>query len=102
MNARDAEHLLLDRCLQAATGQSAHAVDAREAHQWRVAAALLRGPQPDAAGRLSRAAEAFFRTHPQERTVSTADLVRRGWIESLPRLRDMLLARLERQPDARA
>ena len=96
MNARDTEAALLDRCA-AVAGQTAPATqmaqNAREANVFHLAALVLRPHFPQATAQWQQASESYFATHPQDR-VDLPDIVRKGWVVSLPRLREMLSQRL--------
>lgn len=93
MTARDAESALLARCSAVAreVAQSAH--DQREANVFRLAAMVVQSRFPSESMCLMRASERYFDSHPNER-LAPADVVRKGWVLSLPRLRDMLSRRL--------
>jgi hypothetical protein len=93
MNARDREAALLTRCVDAARGKVAVAEGPREANVFHVAAGVVGGVHPRAAERLQLASHRYLDRHPGER-VSTAEVVGRGWVASLPRLRDMLTRQL--------
>ena len=60
---------------------------------FQVAAMLVRSQFPRESTRLMRASEQYFAIHPDER-LTPGDLVRNGWVPSLPRLRDMLSRQL--------
>lgn len=89
MGARDAEAALLARCADAAREVVAVARDQREANVFHVAATIMSRTFPLEAASLLQASELYFATHPSDR-MSSADVVRHGWVTSLPRLRDML------------
>ncbi len=89
MSARDLEAALLNRCAAASREESAVAHDQREANVFQVAAMVIRSSFPHESMGLMRASERYFATHPDERLASR-DVVRKGWVQSLPRLRDML------------
>lgn len=93
MTARDAEFALLSRCAVVAreVGHSAH--DQLEANVFRLAAMVLRSRFPGESARLMQASERYFASHPNEK-LAPADVVRKGWVVSLPRLRDRLTRRL--------
>lgn len=94
MDARGAESDLLERCAAAARNQpAAVARDRREANVFRVAAMIVRGDFPNESARLMDASDRYFSNHPSDR-VSAEDVIRNGWVFSLPRLRDMLTRRL--------
>ncbi len=88
MNAREREREMLLRCATAARN-SAVAQDQQEANVFRVAAMVVQSRLPSEAAKLMQASENYFNQHPNER-LPAADVVRNGWVFSLPRLRDML------------
>ena len=69
------------------------AQDQREANVFRLAAMIVRSRFPQESASLMQASERYFALHPEERLPSE-DVVRRGWVLSLPRLRDMLSRQL--------
>lgn len=89
MTARDAESTLLARCSAVAREAAQSAQDQREANVFRLAAMVVQSRFPDESVRLMQASERYFASHPNEKLVP-ADVVRKGWVLSLPRLRDML------------
>jgi hypothetical protein len=93
MTARDAESALLARCSLVAREAAQSAQDQREANVFRLAAMVVRSRFPNESMCLMRASERYFASHPNER-LAPADVVRKGWVLSLPRLRDMLSHRL--------
>ncbi|MBI1906417.1 MAG: hypothetical protein HYS20_09320 [Rhodocyclales bacterium] len=93
MTAREVEAALLTRCAAVARSVAPEAQDQREANVFRVAAIVMQSRFPRESGNLMAASETYFATHPDERLVS-GEIVRNGWITSLPRLRDMLSQRL--------
>lgn len=93
MTAREAGSALLARCLVVAREAAQSARDPREANVFRWAAMVVRSRFPNEATCLMRASERHFASHPDER-LAPADVVRKGWVLSLPRLRDMLSRRL--------
>lgn len=88
-DARTAEAMLLARCAAVARGEGATAPDARSANVFRLASSLLPPRRRAEAARLAGAADAFFATLPAA-ACSTADIVRQGWVVSLPRFRQQL------------
>jgi hypothetical protein len=96
MTAREAEGSMLLRCAVVARNPSASAQDQREANVFRLAAMVLQSRLPGEAFRLMRASEDYFSLHPDDR-LPAADVVRKGWVFSLPRLRDMLSLKLRQQ-----
>lgn len=95
MTARDAESALLARCFAVAREVTQSAQDQREANVFRLAAMVVRSRFPNESMYLMQASERYFVSHPNER-LAPADVVRKGWVLSLPRLRDMLSHRLSR------
>jgi hypothetical protein len=89
MTARELEAALLTRCTAAARQAVPTAQDQREANIFQLAAMLVRSRFPRESTSLMSASEQYFATHPDER-MAPAELVRNGWVPSLPRLRDML------------
>lgn len=93
MDARESEARLLERCCVVAQDGAQDAVDACEANVFRLAAMLTRPRLPVSAGNLLRASERYFAQHPATRCLPD-EIVRRGWVVSLPRLRDGMEAHL--------
>jgi hypothetical protein len=93
MTARDDERDLLNRCAAAAKGEVLGAADQREANVFRLASMVLRPRLPAESTRLMTASEQYFRQHPAEQ-VESAQVVRNGWVPSVPRLRAMLTMQL--------
>lgn len=93
MNARETEGKLLARCAAAARSTSATVENQQEANVFRVASMLLRSKFPQESAHLMDACNLYFGRHPNER-LTAEDVVRKGWVFSLPRLRDMLTVRL--------
>jgi hypothetical protein len=93
VTARDAEAALLGRCFVVARELAESARDQREANVFRLAAMVVRSSFPSESARLMQASERYFASHPNER-LAPAEVVRNGWVLSLPRLRDMLSHRL--------
>ena len=94
MNVREAESALLARCSTVAREAAQPAQDQREANVFRVAAMVVQSQFPGESMCLMRASERYFDSHPNEQ-LEPAEVVRRGWVLSLPRLRDMLLRQLQ-------
>lgn len=93
MHTRDVELSLVTRCALAACEGVPIAQDQREANVFRLASMVVQSQFPRQSERLLRASEQYFAQHPAER-LAPADVVRKGWVLSLPRLRDMLSYRL--------
>lgn len=96
MTAREAEDNMLVRCATVARGAAAAARDQREANVFRLAAMVVQSRFPSESAQLMQAGEDYFLLHPRDRLPAT-DIVRNGWVFSLPRLRDMLSLKLLRQ-----
>lgn len=94
MTARDVESALLARCSVVAREAAQVAQDQREANVFQLAAMVVRPQFPAESKCLAQASERYFASHPTERLAS-AEVVRRGWVMSLPRLRDMLSRQLQ-------
>lgn len=60
---------------------------------FRLAGSVLRSRLPAESARLKAASAAFFAQHPDEQ-LPAAEVVRRGLVVSMPRLRDMLSQKL--------
>ena len=94
MAARDIESALLARCSAVARESVQEAQDQREANVFQLAATLVQSHFPAESQSLRQASERYFASHPNERLAS-AEIVRRGWVMNLPRLRDMLSRQLQ-------
>lgn len=94
-SARAAEAALLERCLHAAREDAQSAQDQREANVFCLAAMVIQSDFPAESMSLKWAGERYFDAHPTDR-VELADIVRRGWVTSLPRLRVLLGQQLRR------
>lgn len=88
MSARMQEAALLGR-VGAVTRGADGALDQCEANVFRLAALLVRARHPQSSADLMAASERYFRLHPDQR-LSPEDVVRKGWVTSLPRWRDLL------------
>ena len=95
MIAREFEAALLTRCTAAAREVVSAAKDQREANVFQLASMVVRSQFPRESTSLMRASEQYFATHPNER-LAPGEVVRNGWVLSLPRLRDMLSRQLYR------
>jgi hypothetical protein len=93
MTARELEAELLTRCTVAAREIAPAAQDQREANVFQLAGRVVWSHFPREATSLMRASEQYFSTHPNER-LAAGEVVRNGWVVSLPRLRDMLSQQL--------
>lgn len=94
MNSRDVESALLARCAAVAREATQSAQDQREANVFRLAAMVIRSRCPADSMHLMSASERYFSAHPDAR-LPPAEVLRNGWVSSLPRLRDMLSQRLK-------
>ena len=94
MNARQIEDVLLKRCIRVACNTDVVVDDLREANVFRVAGMILQSRFPLAATNLMRACDQYFALHPLDKLPAAA-VVQRGWVASLPRLRDMLSRNLQ-------
>lgn len=93
-NARAVEAALLARCVAVARGEVSLALDEREANVLWVGASVVGSRFPLEAGRLRQASEQYFAVHPGTRR-RAGEVVQRGWVVGLPRLRDMLSRELD-------
>lgn len=93
MSSRDAEAALLARCADVARECVRTAGDQREANVFRLAAMVVQSRFPRESQRLMRVSEQYFAAHPNER-LAAAEVVSKGWVVGLPRLRDMLTQQL--------
>lgn len=88
VSASSAEVEMLERTVLATKGETP-ANDARDALVFKCAASILRPNFPESAKALDRASKAYFSAHPGEE-LPVQEVVRRGWLISLPRFRDRL------------
>jgi hypothetical protein len=88
-NPREAEEVMLMSCLEVAQGVREKPCSAQQANVMRVAAMVIGRSFPASQKRLSAAAARYFEAQPGEE-VESAEIVRRGWVANLPRLRDRL------------
>jgi hypothetical protein len=96
MAARDAESALLARCVVVAHEDAQSAQDQREANVFRLAAMVIQSRFPHESLCLMQASERYYAGNPNAR-LPPADVIRKGWILNLPRLRDRLERLLESQ-----
>ncbi len=92
LTARDVEAALLNRCMLVARGAEV-ALDQREANVIRLAAMVLRSAFPIESDSLMAASQRYFAAHPSE-LLHPSEVIRKGWVVTLPRLRDMLSRQL--------
>jgi hypothetical protein len=90
MNARDIEFAQLDRCVAVARGKGLDPENQREANVFALASRILTH-FPGEAENLLRASERYFALaqHSEER-MDSEDILRKGWVQGLPRFREML------------
>jgi len=93
MNARELEAQMLTRCVAAARGRTLSAQSGAEANVLRLAGMVIQSRFPAEAARLGQASQRYFAQHPAD-LLEPADVLRRGWLVSLPRLRDLLSLQL--------
>ncbi|MFM1907568.1 MAG: hypothetical protein RLZZ591_1245 [Pseudomonadota bacterium] len=93
MSARELEAELVNRCTVAARETAPTAQNQREASVFQLAAVVVRSQFPKESTRLMLASEQYFASHPNERLMP-GEIVRNGWVMSMPRLRDMLSRQL--------
>ena len=93
VNAREQENLILEKCVAAASGTLLAATNREEANVFRLAAIVVRSRYPDYADRVAGACDLWFEKHPHDKLPSD-EVIRSGWVISMPRLRDMLNQRL--------
>lgn len=95
MDSREQERVLLTRCASIARGLEHVVRDQREANFVRIAGMILVSKFPADSERLIAASRDYFQAYPSE-LVSPEEVVRKGWVISLPRLRSMLVHELRR------
>ena len=92
-DARQSEAAWLKFCVSAAkpteSGQQVFAQDERQANVLRVAGLVVQSRFPQEAKRMLAAGNAYLSVHPQ-RQLHASEVIRRGWVTNLPRLRVML------------
>lgn len=69
------------------------AANSEEANIFRLASIVVRSRYPKCAERIASASDIWFKTHPDDR-LPAGEVIRSGWVVSMPRLRDMLYQRL--------
>jgi hypothetical protein len=93
MDSRMVESALLDKCVDVARGAISEIDNPRDANVFRIAGMVVRSKFPAEASNLIEITEAYFRRFPSE-LLSAEEVLREGWIISLPRLKDSLSMRL--------
>lgn len=100
LTARELEAVLLNRCAVALQEVAPIAQDQREANVFQLAAMVIRSQFPRESAILMGVSDQYFSSHPNER-LSPGEVIKYGWISSLPRLRDMLSRQLHRLKSCR-
>lgn len=103
MNTTDVrlnEYSLLSRCQAAAVDRSMTASSGMEANLFRVASSALGSRFPVEARRLLQASRRYFVEHPLEQ-LAGQDVVRQGWIRSLPSFQMALTRSLLKSGDCK-
>lgn len=95
MDEREREYLVLERCVAVGRGLANEVKSSEEANVFRVAAMILHYRFPEEAGRLFRVSDNYFAVNPEHHPFHASEVVRRGWINGLPRFRDMLSLKLD-------
>lgn len=91
---REEEEEMLVHCAKVANGE-ASPINQKESNVCRVAALVIRSSLPDESSRLMSASENYFLAHPNDR-LPAESVIENGWVISLPRLRDMLILKLDK------
>jgi transcriptional regulator with XRE-family HTH domain len=99
-SAREVEADMLRRCAEVAHGLTAPSSQ-QEANIFLVAGNLISSTYREEALEIRSACGKYFENHPGER-LSVDDVIKRGWVPSLPRLRDNLSVLLARPALPRA
>jgi len=94
MTARQAEEDLLTSCLEVACGIRKMPCSAKQANVMHLAAMVIGNSFPVSIKRLTDAATRYFQAYPDDE-VQAAEVVRRGWVADVPRLRDRLERKLQ-------
>lgn len=94
-DARSFEDHLLTLCVQISSGCSAVNLSVEQANVCRVAAMVVDGNFPESAVLLRTAAATYFTDHPEQK-FEVSEVIRKGWIFDLPRLRHSLERRLKK------
>ncbi len=97
LNGRERESQLLNRCCTVARSHERGLAENQcEANVFRVAAMIIGPRWRQESNRLLQASEMYFSDHPEQQ-LHASEVVRKGWIFSFPRLREMLHERLQQQ-----
>lgn len=92
-SSRAREDALLNRCVEVARADAAPASNEIEANFFLLAAAVLRWKYPIEVSRWKSAGDAYVAANPGS-LLTSDEVLQRGWVISLPRLRDMLIHKL--------
>lgn len=87
--SRDREAEMLKKCVLVGRGECLAAASSAEANVFRVAAMLLESRFPLEAKRLACVGEEYFAADPASK-LPAVEVIRNGWLISLPRARDLL------------
>lgn len=99
-DARINEYSMLSLCQAAAVNPSMEASSGMEANMFRVASCALGSRFPIQARRLLQASRRYFVQHPLEQ-VASQDVVRQGWVRSLPSFQCALTRALLKSGDCK-
>lgn len=94
MKSRDLEFLLLERCASVARGEVVVPENQQEANVFLLASMVLGADFSRECNRLRESSDLYFSWHPGEK-LEPDEVVRRGYVIGLPRLRDMLSRKLK-------
>ena len=94
MTARANEQELLHRCLSVARGATTSAENQLEANVFRLAALVIQSKFSHESMKLMEVSDRYFVTYPHEK-LATVEVIRRGWMINLPRVRDRLIRKIE-------
>lgn len=92
--ARELEARVIARCAEVARGLSSLANDEIEANVFAAASGILGVRFPALGARLKVAADGYFEANPNAK-LALGEVIDRGWIVSLPRLKDRLYRSLD-------
>jgi hypothetical protein len=89
-----AEPAMIDRCVAVARNSTESAKNQQEANVFWLASCVIQSRIPtEESKRLLYASEQYFSVHPEER-LDPGEVIRKGWVVSMPRLRDLLSDKL--------
>jgi hypothetical protein len=96
IDPREVEERLLQKAVDVSRGLGSIST-IEEANVLYLASSVILSDYPAESKRLRVACEQHFKQHPEHR-VELAEPFRRGWVSSLPRLKDMLQMKLRSVP----